>query len=123
MIAAVIAAVIYYFLNYTQTVRDIYAVGSNPEAARVAGVRVQRIIFLVYILSGVLCGMAGVLWASRFESAQTNTALGFELQTVAAPVVGGVNIHGPSYRFPGARREEFEKMVRAAAERINLLLA
>jgi rhamnose transport system permease protein len=40
--------------------------------------------------------MAGVLWASRFESAQTNTALGFELQTVAAPVVGGVNIFGGS---------------------------
>jgi rhamnose transport system permease protein len=96
LIAAVVAAGIFYFLNYTQTGRNIYAVGSNPEAANVAGVRVQRIIFLVYILSGVLCGMAGVLWASRFESAQTNTALGFELQTVAAPVVGGVNIFGGS---------------------------
>jgi rhamnose transport system permease protein len=96
LIALVVAAGIFYFLNYTQTGRDIYAVGSNPEAANVAGVRVQRIIFLVYVLSGVLCGMAGVLWASRFESAQTNTALGFELQTVAAPVVGGVNIFGGS---------------------------
>jgi rhamnose transport system permease protein len=96
LIAAVVAVGIFYFLNYTQTGRNIYAVGSNPEAANVAGVRVQRIIFLVYILSGVLCGMAGVLWASRFESAQTNTALGFELQTVAAPVVGGVNIFGGS---------------------------
>ncbi len=96
LIALVVAAGIFYFLNYTQTGRDIYAVGSNPEAANVAGVRVQHIIFLVYVLSGVLCGMAGVLWASRFESAQTNTALGFELQTVAAPVVGGVNIFGGS---------------------------
>jgi rhamnose transport system permease protein len=96
LIAAVVAIAIFYFLNYTQTGRNIYAVGSNPEAANVAGVRVQQIIFLVYILSGVLCGMAGVLWASRFESAQTNTALGFELQTVAAPVVGGVNIFGGS---------------------------
>jgi rhamnose transport system permease protein len=96
LIALVVAVAIFYFLNYTQTGRDIYAVGSNPEAARVAGVRVQRIIFLVYVLSGVLCGMAGVLWASRFESAQTNTALGFELKTVAASVVGGVNIFGGS---------------------------
>jgi rhamnose transport system permease protein len=96
LIALVVAAATFYFLNYTQTGRDIYAVGSNPEAARVAGVRVQRIIFLVYVLSGVLCGMAGVLWASRFESAQTNTALGFELKTVAASVVGGVNIFGGS---------------------------
>jgi len=96
LIAVVLTLIIFYFLNYTQTGRNIYAVGSNPEAANVAGVRVQRIIFLVYIISGILCGIAGVLWASRFESAQTNTALGFELQTVAAPVVGGVNIFGGS---------------------------
>ncbi|MDQ4075836.1 MAG: ABC transporter permease, partial [Chloroflexota bacterium] len=75
---------------------DIYAVGSNPDAARFAGIPVERVIFLVYVISGLLCGLAGVLWASRFEAAQTNTALGFELQTVAAAVVGGVNIFGGS---------------------------
>jgi rhamnose transport system permease protein len=91
-----VAAAVYYFLRYTRTGRDIYAVGSNPDAARFAGIRTQRVIFLVYAISGLLCGMAGVLWASRFEAAQTNTALGFELQTVAAPVVGGVNIFGGS---------------------------
>lgn len=96
LFALVIALLVYYFLNYTQPGRDIYAVGSNPEAAEVAGIRVQRIIFMVYVISGFLCGMAGVLWASRFESAQTNTALGFELQVVAAAVVGGVNIFGGS---------------------------
>ena len=96
LIAIAVTVIVYFFLNYTQTGRNIYAVGSNPDAANVAGVHVQRIIFLVYIISGLLCGMAGVLWASRFESAQTNTALGFELQTVAAPVVGGVNIFGGS---------------------------
>jgi rhamnose transport system permease protein len=51
---------------------------------------------MVYVISGLLAGLAAVLWASRFESAQTNTALGFELQTVAASVVGGVNIFGGS---------------------------
>ncbi|MFN8453386.1 MAG: hypothetical protein U0401_01735 [Anaerolineae bacterium] len=56
---------------------------------------------MVYLLSGLLCGLAGVLWASRVESAQTNTALGFELQTVAASVVGGVNIFGGSGTVPG----------------------
>jgi rhamnose transport system permease protein len=91
-----VAAAVYYFLRYTRAGRDIYAVGSNPDAARFAGIRTQRIIFLVYMISGLLCGLAGVLWASRFEAAQTNTALGFELQTVAAPVVGGVNIFGGS---------------------------
>lgn len=99
--AIVVAVIVYYFLNYTRPGRDIYAVGSNPDAAQVAGIRVQRIIFMVYVISGVLCGMAGVLWASRFESAQTNTALGFELQTVAAAVVGGVNIFGGSGTVTG----------------------
>lgn len=96
LIAAVIAVSVFYFLRFTQTGRNIYAVGSNPQAAHVAGIPVKRSIFLVYMLSGLLCGIAGVLWASRFESAQTNTALNFELQTVAASVVGGVNIFGGS---------------------------
>jgi rhamnose transport system permease protein len=94
IIAILVAVVVYYFLNYTRTGRDIYAVGSNPDAAQFAGIRKQRITFLVYLISGLLCGLAAVLWVSRFESAQTNTALGFELQTVAASVVGGVSISG-----------------------------
>lgn len=101
IIAIGVAIIIYYFLNYTRPGRDIYAVGSNPEAAQVAGIRVQRTIFMVYLFSGILCGLAGVMWASRFEAAQTNTALGFELQTVAASVVGGVNIFGGSGAVSG----------------------
>ena len=96
LFAALVAVVVYIFLNYTRPGRDIYAVGSNPEAANLAGIPVQRTIFMVYVISGLLAGLAAVLWASRFESAQTNTALGFELQTVAAAVVGGVNIFGGS---------------------------
>ncbi len=96
LFAAVVAVAIYLFLNHTRPGRDIYAVGSNPDAANVAGIPVQRTIFMVYVISGLLAGLAAVLWASRFESAQTNTALGFELQTVAAAVVGGVNIFGGS---------------------------
>lgn len=96
LIAALVALLIYLFLNHTRLGRDIYAVGSNPTAARFAGIEVERIIFLVYVISGLLCGLAGVLWVSRFETAQTNTALGFELQTIAASVVGGVNIFGGS---------------------------
>jgi rhamnose transport system permease protein len=94
IIAILVAVVAYYFLNYTRTGRDIYAVGSNPDAAQFAGIRKQRVTFLVYLISGLLSGLAAVLWVSRFESAQTNTALGFELQTVAASVVGGVSISG-----------------------------
>lgn len=101
LIAILVAVVVYYFLNYTRTGREIYAVGSNPDAAQFAGIRKDRIIFLVYLLSGIAAGLAAVLWASRFESAQTNTALGFELQTVAAAVVGGVSISGGVGTVPG----------------------
>jgi rhamnose transport system permease protein len=101
IIAIIFAIIVYVFLNHIRTGRNIYAVGSNPEAAQVAGIRRQWIIFLVYLLSGVACGLAAVLWASRFESAQTNTALGFELQTVAAAVVGGVSISGGVGTVPG----------------------
>jgi rhamnose transport system permease protein len=101
IIALVVAVLVYYFLNYTRTGRDIYAVGSNPEAAQYSGIRKQRIIFLVYLLSGIMAGLAAVLWVSRFESAQTNTASGFELQTVAASVVGGVSISGGVGTVPG----------------------
>ena len=101
IIALIVAGVVYYFLNYTRTGRAIYAVGSNPDAAQYSGIRKQRIIFLVYLLSGLLAGLAAVLWVSRFESAQTNTGLGFELQTVAASVVGGVSISGGVGTVPG----------------------
>jgi rhamnose transport system permease protein len=99
--AIAVAILVYYFLNYTRTGRNIYAVGSNPDAAQYVGIRKQRIIFLVYVLAGMAAGLAGVLWASRFESSQTNTALGFELQTVAASIVGGVSISGGVGTVPG----------------------
>jgi len=99
--AIIVAILVFYFLNYTRTGRDIYAVGSNPDAAQYVGIRKQRIIFLVYVLTGIAAGLAGVLWASRFESSQTNTALGFELQTVAASIIGGVSISGGVGTVPG----------------------
>lgn len=94
--ALIVAVLVHYFLNYTRPGRDIYTYGSNPEAAKVAGIRTQRIVFMVFVISGVAAGLAGVLWASRFEAAQTNTASGFELQTIAAAVVGGVSVLGGS---------------------------
>jgi rhamnose transport system permease protein len=101
VIAFLVAVIVYLFLKYTRTGRNIFAVGSNVEAAEYAGVRPQRIVFLVYLLSGMLAGLGAVLWVSRFESAQTNTALGFELQTVTAAVIGGVSISGGVGTVPG----------------------
>jgi rhamnose transport system permease protein len=99
--AVVIAIMVYIFLNHTHAGRDIYALGSNPEAAKIAGIRTGQITFMVYVICGLVCGFAGVMWASRYEAAQTNTALGFELQTVAAAVIGGVSMLGGSGTVPG----------------------
>ncbi len=99
--AIAVGLIVYFFLNYTQPGRDIYALGSNPDAAKISGIRTDRIIFMVYALTGLASGLAGVLWASRFAAAQTNTALGFELQTVAACVVGGVSLLGGIGTVPG----------------------
>jgi rhamnose transport system permease protein len=99
--ALIIAAIFHYFLNYVRTGRDIYAIGSNPLAASMAGIRSQRIIFLVFAITGTLAGLSGVLWASRFAAVANDTGTGFELQTVAAAVIGGVNIYGGSGTVPG----------------------
>ncbi|NOZ28703.1 MAG: ABC transporter permease [Chloroflexi bacterium] len=101
LIAFLVALIAYYFLNHTRLGREIYAVGSNPLAAQVAGIHVRRVQMLVFVISGALYGMAGVLWVSRYASAQSDSAMGFELQTVAAAVVGGVNIFGGSGTVPG----------------------
>jgi rhamnose transport system permease protein len=99
--AVIVAVIFYYFMNHTRTGRQIYAVGSNPAAAQLAGINVNRIIFLVFVLSGVLYGMGGVMWVSRYANAANNTALGWELQSVAAVVIGGVSIFGGTGTLPG----------------------
>jgi rhamnose transport system permease protein len=99
--AVVVAIIAYYFLNHTRTGRQIYAVGSNPAAAQLVGIRVNRIIFLVFALSGALYGMAGVLWVSRYANAANNTGMGWELQSIAASVIGGVSVFGGTGTVPG----------------------
>jgi rhamnose transport system permease protein len=101
IVALIVAVIIYVFLRYTRPGRDIYAIGTNLDAAKVAGIRTQQVTFMVYTISGLVCGLASVMWASRFEAAQTNTALGFELQTVAAAVIGGVSMLGGIGSVPG----------------------
>jgi rhamnose transport system permease protein len=92
----------YYYLQHTPGGRAVYAVGSNPTAAVLAGLKVNRIKFNVYVLSGLLYGLAGVLWVSRYASAQSDSAAGFELQTVAAIVIGGASTLGGSGKITGA---------------------
>jgi len=101
LIVIVVSLIFYYFLGYTRTGRQIFAIGSNPTAAVSAGINVGKIKFLVYMLSGALYGSAGVLWISRYASAQADSATGFELLTVASCVIGGVFIFGGTGTIPG----------------------
>lgn len=94
--AAVVALIFAYALRYTRFGRRIYAVGSNPEAAVLAGVNVRRTTLTVFLLSGALAGLASVLYASRYANVTTTEASGFELQVIAAVVIGGTNIFGGS---------------------------
>jgi len=101
MIALFIYLLFYYFVNYTRTGRYIYAVGSNPESAQISGIENSKILWMVYSLMGSLAGLSGVLWVARFASAQGDTAMGFELNVIAACVLGGVSISGGSGKISG----------------------
>jgi len=96
LIAAVIAVIVGYFLHASHTGRQLYAVGSNPEAANMIGIRRDWLVFTAFAASGLLCGLAGVLWGARFATVDATAATGLELQVIAAVVVGGVNIFGGS---------------------------
>ncbi|WP_233531851.1 ABC transporter permease [Paenibacillus alkalitolerans] len=100
-IAVIIYVVFYYFINHTRTGRQIYAVGSNPESAKLSGINNDKILMLVYSIMGGLSGLAGVLWVSKFASAQSDTAMGYELSVIAACVLGGVSISGGSGKISG----------------------
>jgi rhamnose transport system permease protein len=101
VIAIIIYVLFYYFITYTRTGRRIYAVGSNPEAAEVTGLPRKRIVTLVYILMGALAGLSGVLWVAKFASAQGDTAAGYEMNVIAACVLGGVSVSGGRGKLSG----------------------
>lgn len=102
LIAAVIAFVAGYLLRYSRQGRQLYAIGSNPEAAQIIGIRKSRLVFTSFLLTGALSGFAGVLWASYFATIDSGAASGMELLVIAAVVVGGVNIFGGSGTMLGA---------------------
>lgn len=83
-----------FMLRYTRFGRQLYAVGSNPEAANVIGLKRDQVIFAAFALSGLLAGVGGILWGAKFGAVDARAAYGYELQVVAAVVVGGVNIFG-----------------------------
>ena len=101
VIAVVIGVGAYYLRSY-RSGRELYAIGSNPEAARLAGIRVGRRVFTAFAVSGAIAGVAGVLWAAQYQTIDSNAGTGYELTVIASVVVGGVAIFGGSGSAVGA---------------------
>lgn len=89
-----VAIIFSFILTKTRIGRYIYAVGSNEEAARLSGIKVDRVKIVAYIVSGLLAGLVGIILASRMVTSQPNSASGYELNAIAAAVIGGTSLMG-----------------------------
>jgi ribose/xylose/arabinose/galactoside ABC-type transport system permease subunit len=89
-----ICIIMWILLNMTKFGRYVYAIGGNENAAITSGVNVARMKIIVYVINGCLSGLAGVLLASRISSGQPNSGLGYELDAIAAVVIGGTSLFG-----------------------------
>ncbi|HPG41978.1 MAG TPA: ABC transporter permease [bacterium] len=98
----VLAVIFHIFLTRTVFGRHIFALGSNPEAARLSGVDVAMKLFKLYIINGVLCGFAGIVMASRLSTGQPTAGTGYELDVIAACVIGGASLSGGEGTILGA---------------------
>lgn len=98
VVVLIITAII---LNKTQLGRHIYAVGGNPQAAVFSGISTAKVKFLVHTYSGIMAGLAGVVWASRMYSGQPTAGEGAEMDAIAAVVVGGTSMAGGSGKIGG----------------------
>lgn len=99
MILLYIAA--HFFMSRTTLGRYIYAVGGNEEAARLAGIRVKAVLLFVYVISGTLAGLGGIVMASQLKSGAPTYGLTYELYVIAAVVVGGASLSGGEGRIFG----------------------
>lgn len=102
VVAGVLFALFYGILHHTPLGRYLYAVGGNPRAAHLAGLPVQGLKLLAFVTSGVLASLSAYLLASRLSSGQPNAGLGFELQVIAAVILGGVSLSGGLGTLVGA---------------------
>jgi len=102
IVAIIVLAVVGYYLYTARGGRELYAIGSDPEAAQLYGLKVTRRILAAFILSGALAGLAGVATAARYGTVSSNAGLNLELQAVGAAVIGGVAIFGGSGTVWGA---------------------
>ncbi|MCS7224627.1 MAG: ATP-binding cassette domain-containing protein, partial [Armatimonadetes bacterium] len=102
LLAGLIAVLLIVVLKQTHWGRQIYGIGSNPEASRLAGIPVKKRVVQAFALCGALTGLAGVLSAAQFAVVQSETGKGFELAVITAAVLGGVRIFGGAGSVLGA---------------------
>jgi ribose transport system permease protein len=89
-----VAIIFHFFLKKMRMGRYTYAVGSNEEAARLSGVKVNNVKMVAYIFSGLLAALTGIILASRMVTSQPNSATGYELNAIASAVIGGTSLMG-----------------------------
>ncbi|MDP3894846.1 ABC transporter permease [Nocardioides sp.] len=102
IVAVGVLALVGYYLRTARAGRELYAIGSDPEAAKLYGLKVSRRIISAFVLSGALAGLAGVVSAARFGTVSSSVGTGIEFQAVGAAVIGGVAIFGGSGTVWGA---------------------
>jgi rhamnose transport system permease protein len=90
------------WLKYSAQGRELYAVGGNAEAARLSGISERQVTIRVFVMNGLLVGLAAILYATNFTAIQSNVAPGFELTVITAAVIGGVSILGGTGNVAGA---------------------
>ncbi|WP_431733798.1 ABC transporter permease [Chondrinema litorale] len=93
-ISAVIVGIAIIITNYTQLGRYIYAIGSNESAARLSGIKIKNVKVWVYTIAGALSAIGGLIVTARLDSAQPNAGLSYELDSIAAVVIGGTSLSG-----------------------------
>jgi len=94
IVFAVVALVAHFILTQTRFGRSVYAVGSNPDAARLSGINTSRVTILVYAIVGFSAGLGGFVLAARLNSAEAVAGMGYELTAIAAVVIGGTSLYG-----------------------------
>ena len=102
IVSFVVLAVAAYYLRTTRGGREFYAIGSDPDAAKLYGLGVSRRILVAFAVNGGLAGLAGVLYVARYGTISSGAGLGIELEAVGAAVIGGVAIFGGSGTVVGA---------------------
>lgn len=91
----------YIIMKWTKFGRRIYAVGSNPEAATISGIKIRRVTWIVYAIAGGFSGLTGAMFTALYASAQSDMGVGMEMDAIASCVIGGVSLSGGTGSVPG----------------------